>query len=492
MTALTWQTLLLLTVAYFTGCCLGCILRRIFWPPRVVVPEAVTQSAVATASQGAGAAAALSRSTVQTRPHPVAQEPVHRVRPIEAAVAAERQTEAVAAPGKKEEPRVERVVDARPVDRQPAPAATPAPRVEEKAAVVGPDDLKRIYLIDAVVESQLNAIGVRGFAEIAQWTAADVARVSNELGFKGRVQNENWIEQAQVLAKGGETHYARRLARGETVAAQVVEDEGKPSAVAITPEKSPVSDSHPDVSSRSAFAKVAEQAPQKEDWPASVVPGDAGAPVRSLPVGMARDNLQRIRGINAEIEELVGLQGVTRYAQIASWAKADVERFDRLLGQDGRIARENWIEQAQILAKGGDTAYSLDLERRDAGSGESGITPTRTTDLSGLRSVRSEALRAADKPPTNEIGSSRRIGLAGDLKRIRGIGVLIEKRLHALGVTSYEHIAHWTASDIDRISQTLDFKGRIERENWVEQARILAAGGQTEFSRRFDRSGSHI
>ena len=61
-----------------------------------------------------------------------------------------------------------------------------------------------------------------------------------------------------------------------------------------------------------------------------------------------------------------------------------------------------------------------------------------------------------------------------------------------MGVTSYEHIANWTASDIDRISQSLDFKGRIERENWVEQARILAAGGQTEFSRRFDRSGGHV
>jgi hypothetical protein len=33
----------------------------------------------------------------------------------------------------------------------------------------------------------------------------------------------------------------------------------------------------------------------------------------------------------------------------------------------------------------------------------------------------------------------------------------------------------------------LDFKGRIERENWVEQARILASGGFTEFSRRVDR-----
>jgi len=74
-----------------------------------------------------------------------------------------------------------------------------------------------------------------------------------------------------------------------------------------------------------------------------------------------------------------------------------------------------------------------------------------------------------------------------DLKRIRGIGVLIEKKLNSMGVTRYEQIAKWTSTDIDRVSHVLDFKGRIERENWVEQARILASGGQTEFSRRADR-----
>jgi predicted flap endonuclease-1-like 5' DNA nuclease len=76
---------------------------------------------------------------------------------------------------------------------------------------------------------------------------------------------------------------------------------------------------------------------------------------------------------------------------------------------------------------------------------------------------------------------------ADDLKRIKGIGFQIEKQLNALGVTSYEDIANWTSEDIDRVSKSLDFKGRIQRENWVEQARILAAGGDTEFSRRSDR-----
>ena len=74
-----------------------------------------------------------------------------------------------------------------------------------------------------------------------------------------------------------------------------------------------------------------------------------------------------------------------------------------------------------------------------------------------------------------------------DLKRIRGVGVLIEKKLNSLAITTYEQVANWTSADIDRVSQLLDFKGRIERENWVEQARILASGGQTEFSRRVDR-----
>jgi predicted flap endonuclease-1-like 5' DNA nuclease len=74
-----------------------------------------------------------------------------------------------------------------------------------------------------------------------------------------------------------------------------------------------------------------------------------------------------------------------------------------------------------------------------------------------------------------------------DLKRIKGIGVVIEKKLMSMGITQYSHIAQWTERDIEMVSQALDFRGRIERENWIEQARILAGGGQTDFSRRVDR-----
>lgn len=74
-----------------------------------------------------------------------------------------------------------------------------------------------------------------------------------------------------------------------------------------------------------------------------------------------------------------------------------------------------------------------------------------------------------------------------DLKRIKGVGVVIEKKLEAMGITTYTQIAAWGTPEIDKVSNALDFKGRIEREQWVEQARILDGGGQTDFSRRMDR-----
>lgn len=244
---------------------------------------------------------------------------------------------------------------------------------------------------------------------------------------------------------------------------------------------------------------------------ASANPAPAALTAARPAIGSGRDNLQRVGGINAEVEKLLNVQGVTRYSQIAHWSKDDGDRFDRLLGQQGRIQRENWIEQAQILAKGGDTAYSREYDRRaaEAATGEEAPRPTRladaikgnnqarpetpqrTSDLSSLRSVRSEAFRPGESAPasasTPVAARGARGGAADDLKRIRGIGVLIEKKLNSMGITSYSQIANWSGADIDRVSQVLDFKGRIERENWVEQARILDAGGQTEFSRRAER-----
>ena len=65
-------------------------------------------------------------------------------------------------------------------------------------------------------------------------------------------------------------------------------------------------------------------------------------------------------------------------------------------------------------------------------------------------------------------------GKADDLKKITGIGPVLEAKLKDLGVTKYEQIANFSDEDLEKIDQALNFKGRIQRDDWVGQARSLA------------------
>lgn len=65
---------------------------------------------------------------------------------------------------------------------------------------------------------------------------------------------------------------------------------------------------------------------------------------------------------------------------------------------------------------------------------------------------------------------------ADDLKKLSGVGPALEKKLHAAGVTSYAQIAAWTDADVAEMDEKLSFKGRIEREGWIDQAKELTKG----------------
>ncbi len=77
-----------------------------------------------------------------------------------------------------------------------------------------------------------------------------------------------------------------------------------------------------------------------------------------------------------------------------------------------------------------------------------------------------------------------------NLKRISGVGEKIEAALNGLGIYTFEQIAQWDKDNIAWVDEYLVFKGRIDRENWVEQAKILSEGNETEFSARFDKKNS--
>ena len=82
---------------------------------------------------------------------------------------------------------------------------------------------------------------------------------------------------------------------------------------------------------------------------------------------------------------------------------------------------------------------------------------------------------AGSTKPANLLDAPRD-GKADDLKKISGVGPKLEEKLHANGIFHYDQIAAWTADEIAYVDDQLSFKGRIERDNWIQQATDLMKG----------------
>lgn len=78
----------------------------------------------------------------------------------------------------------------------------------------------------------------------------------------------------------------------------------------------------------------------------------------TAPVSGGGDDLGRIKGVGPKLKALLASLGVTTYAQIAAWTEEDIAKIDAQLGAfAGRATRDNWVEQAKLLASGDTAAY---------------------------------------------------------------------------------------------------------------------------------------
>ena len=91
---------------------------------------------------------------------------------------------------------------------------------------------------------------------------------------------------------------------------------------------------------------------------AAITPtGKAAAPA-PIPAPGSGDDLTRIKGLGPKLAALLGEFGVNTYAQIAAWTPGEIERIDAHLGRfSGRIVRDQWVEQAKLLAAGDESTY---------------------------------------------------------------------------------------------------------------------------------------
>ena len=97
------------------------------------------------------------------------------------------------------------------------------------------------------------------------------------------------------------------------------------------------------------------------------------------------------------------------------------------------------------------------------------------------------AAKAAAKPA---VLAKARAGGADNLKMIKGVGPVLEKALHTTGVFHFDQVGAWTKADAEWFDDNVKgANGRVIRDGWVKQAKILAKGGTSEFSARVKKGG---
>lgn len=192
------------------------------------------------------------------------------------------------------------------------------------------DDLKLIKGVGPKNETILNGLGVRRFAQIADWSSANAQWVGDNMRFPGRIEREQWIAQAKLLAAGIDTPHSLAVKSG----AARIDDAAD----------APLSDAE--------AAALVDSLPQQA---AQVENEDSYSGARPLGLAAPRagavDDLKLIKGIGKQNEERLHALGVWHFDQIAAWSPENVKWIGSYLAFPGRIDREHWIEQAGQFAR---------------------------------------------------------------------------------------------------------------------------------------------
>jgi NADH-quinone oxidoreductase subunit E len=109
-------------------------------------------------------------------------------------------------------------------------------------------------------------------------------------------------------------------------------------------------------------------------------------------------------------------------------------------------------------------------------------------DIAKVADVKSEVKTESSSDGSPVFLQSPRNSKADDLKRIKGIGKVLEGILFDKGVYHFDQIANWSQSNATWMDTFMKFPGRIEREGWIKQANLLAKGKETDFSKKVDKN----
>lgn len=184
-------------------------------------------------------------------------------------------------------------------------------------------------------------------------------------------------------------------------------------------------------------------------------------------------------------------ESVEPAAVAAAPAPADkvlVKPSARLAGQEELAARKgDWkYEKPAEAVPAKAPAKAAPAKKAPAKKAPAAKAPANKGSAAAATTARAPV--AADGKP--EMLDAPREGGADDLKQIKGVGPKLEGLLNDMGIYHFSQVAGWRKKEVEWADQNLvGFKGRVSRDEWVKQAKVLAKGGSTEFSNKVKKGG---
>ncbi|MEL6643479.1 MAG: 50S ribosomal protein L21 [Pseudomonadota bacterium] len=129
------------------------------------------------------------------------------------------------------------------------------------------------------------------------------------------------------------------------------------------------------------------------------------------------------------------------------------------------------LRVTEILEKGADKSGV----KAAVGAGSVAAVAVAAAKPAKKAAPKKEEAPKAEEPKAAPKAAPKAEAGADDLKKLSGVGPALEKKLHGFGVTTFAQIAAWGPEEIAEFDEKLSFKGRIERDGWVDQAKALAA-----------------
>lgn len=176
------------------------------------------------------------------------------------------------------------------------------------------------------------------------------------------------------------------------------------------------------------------------------------------------DDLTEIKGVGEVLAGELNNYGVYQFKQVALWDHENIDNFQTDLDFPGRVERDQWVNQA------------ADLHRKHHGQHLAPVVdiyhpapkPERKSKEAALAEYEGEDVTADD-----DLGVvfNSRPEEVDDLKLIKGVANVLEGRLHEIGIYRFKQICDWDTDHMAEFSNRLDFPGRIERDNWKDQAK---------------------